>query len=51
MTYRAAGGRGELIIMVAERLADGPIARVILPVPPTGQIHGWWVPEDQLPSA
>jgi carotenoid cleavage dioxygenase len=51
MTNRAAGGRGELIIMDAERLADGPIARVILPVPPTGQIHGWWVPEDQLPSA
>jgi len=50
-TNRAAGGRGELVIMDAEHLADGPVAKVILPVPPTGQIHGWWVPEAQLPTA
>ncbi|MND02162.1 Retinal pigment epithelial membrane protein [compost metagenome] len=50
-TNSAQGGRGELVIMDAERLADGPLATVILPIRAIGQIHGWWVPESQLPPA
>jgi len=42
--------RAELVIMDAERLADGPVATVHLPVRDPGQIHGWWVPEAQLPT-
>jgi carotenoid cleavage dioxygenase len=50
-TNNAQNGRGDLVIMDAERLADGPIATVMLPIRATGQIHGWWVPEAQLPPA
>lgn len=45
------GGRADLLILDAERLGDGPIATVKLPIRIPGQIHGWWVPEAQLPSA
>jgi carotenoid cleavage dioxygenase len=43
-------GRGDLVILDAQRLADGPVATVRLPVRAVGQIHGWWVREDQLPQ-
>jgi carotenoid cleavage dioxygenase len=42
------GGRGDLIILDAERPEEGPLATVKLPIRATPQIHGWWVPEDQL---
>lgn len=44
-------GRADLVILDAERLADGPVATVKLPVRAVGQIHGWWVPEAQLLQA
>jgi carotenoid cleavage dioxygenase-like enzyme len=44
------GGRDDLVILDAERLEDGPVATVKLPIPIVGQIHGWWVPEEQLPA-
>lgn len=44
----AEGGRGDLIILDAERPEAGPIATVKLPIRAVPQIHGWWVPEDQL---
>ncbi len=44
-------GRSDLVILDAEHLADGPVAVVKLPMRALGQIHGWWVPEDQLPAA
>jgi len=44
-------GRGDLVIMDAEHLADGPVATVMLPIRAVGQVHGWWVPESQLPAA
>jgi carotenoid cleavage dioxygenase len=44
-------GRSDLVILDAEHLADGPVAVVKLPMRAIGQIHGWWVPEDQLPSS
>lgn len=45
------GGRADLIILDAEHLTDGPIATVKLPVRSYMQVHGWWVPEAQLPDA
>jgi carotenoid cleavage dioxygenase len=45
------GGRTDLLILDAEHLADGPVATVQLPMRAVGQIHGWWVPEEQLPRA
>lgn len=50
-TNNAQNGRGDLVIMDAEHLADGPVATVMLPIRATGQIHGYWVPEAQLPTA
>ena len=43
--------RSDLIILDAEHLEDGPVATIHLPVRAAGQIHGWWVREDQMPQA
>jgi carotenoid cleavage dioxygenase len=43
-------GRADLLILDAEHLADGPVAVVHLPMRVPIQIHGWWVPEAQLPQ-
>jgi carotenoid cleavage dioxygenase len=50
-TRQQEGGRADLVILDAEHLGDGPIAVVQLPMRAVGQIHGWWVPEAQLPVA
>jgi carotenoid cleavage dioxygenase len=50
-TRNTEAGRADLVILDAERLADGPVATVHLPMRAVGQVHGWWVPEAQLPSA
>lgn len=50
-TRRDEGGRNDLIILDAEHLADGPVAVVKLPLRVAGQVHGWWVPESQMPAA
>jgi carotenoid cleavage dioxygenase len=50
-TRQDQNGRGDLVIMDAEHLADGPVATVKLPIRAIGQIHGWWVPEAQLPTS
>lgn len=42
--------RADLVILDAEHLDDGPVATVRLPMRAVGQIHGWWVPEAQLPE-
>ena len=44
------GGRADLVILDAEHLAEGPVAVVHLPMRVPIQIHGWWVPEAQLPQ-
>jgi len=44
------GGRADLVILDAEHLADGPVAVVHLPMRIPIQIHGWWVPEAELPQ-
>lgn len=38
-----------LVVLDAERPESGPVATVRMPVPVVGQVHGWWVPEWQLP--
>ncbi|WP_428102825.1 carotenoid oxygenase family protein [Candidatus Rariloculus sp.] len=43
--------RADLVILDAEHIADGPVATVKLPMRVVGQVHGWWVPEAQLPAA
>ena len=40
--------RNDLVILDAERLADGPLATVRLPTRIPGQVHGWWVPGSTL---
>jgi carotenoid cleavage dioxygenase-like enzyme len=49
-TRNSEGGRADLVILDAEHLADGPVAVVHLPMRAVGQIHGWWVPEWQMPT-
>ena len=39
----------DLIILDAEKPEAGPIATVKLPIRAAPQVHGWWVPEWQLP--
>jgi carotenoid cleavage dioxygenase len=50
-TRNSEGGRADLVILDAEHLGDGPVAVVHLPMRAVGQIHGWWVPEAQLPTS
>jgi carotenoid cleavage dioxygenase len=50
-TRNTEAGRADLVILDAEHLADGPVAVVHLPMRAVGQIHGWWVPEAQLPTS
>jgi len=50
-TRQEEGGRADLLILDAEHLADGPVAIARLPMRAVAQIHGWWVPEGQLPVA
>ncbi len=51
VTRQNEGGRGDLVILDAQHLEDGPVAVVKLPTRAVGQIHGWWVPEAQMPVA
>ncbi len=44
------GGRSDLIIVDTQDLAGGPVATVKMPYRVVGQIHGFWVPGDQLPK-
>jgi carotenoid cleavage dioxygenase len=39
--------RSDLLILDAQRLADGPLATVRLPFKIFQQVHGWWVPAAQ----
>ena len=43
--------RSDLLILDAEHIKEGPIARVKLPVQASPQVHGWWVREDQYPTS
>jgi len=50
-TRNTEAGRADLVILDAERLQDGPVATVHLPMRAPIQVHGWWVPEWQMPAA
>jgi carotenoid cleavage dioxygenase len=50
-THPREGGRADLVLVDTQHLEDGPIATVKMPYRIAGQIHGFWVPGDQLPSA
>ena len=41
--------RSDLVILDAEHVDQGPVAIVRLPTRIVGQIHGWWVPDADLP--
>ena len=43
-------GRSDLVIVDTHDLAAGPVAVVHMPYKVVGQIHGLWVPGDQLPK-
>lgn len=43
--HRPLEARSDLLILDAQRLADGPLATVRLPFKLFNQIHGWWVPQ------
>jgi len=40
--------RNDLLVLDATRLEEGPLATVRLPTRIHSQVHGWWVPGDQL---
>jgi carotenoid cleavage dioxygenase-like enzyme len=42
--------RSELVICDAQRLAEGEIARVVLPFRAASQVHGTWVDSTELPA-
>jgi carotenoid cleavage dioxygenase-like enzyme len=44
-----AEARSELVIIDAERLEEGDLARVILPFKLSSQVHGVWASADELP--
>ncbi len=44
-------GRSDLLVLDAQRIADGPVATVKLPYRAAPQVHGFWVPSEQLPKA
>jgi len=46
-----AENRSELVIADAQHLADGDIARVLLPFKLSPQVHGVWAGADELPFA
>jgi carotenoid cleavage dioxygenase len=48
-THHDQGGATDLVVLDAERPDSGPVATIRMPVPVVGQVHGWWVPEWQLP--
>ncbi len=44
-------GRSDVVIIDTGQLEDGPVATIKMPYRIVSQIHGFWVPGDQLPPA
>lgn len=51
VAQRPFESRSDLLVLDAQRLAEGPLATVRLPVRTFGQIHGWWVSDEQRRGA
>ena len=49
-SHMKENGRADLLIVDTQDLAAGPVATVKMPYRVVGQIHGFWVREDQLPK-
>lgn len=49
-SHHNEAGRADLVILDAEHVDQEPLAIVKLPTRIVGQIHGWWVPQEQLAS-
>jgi carotenoid cleavage dioxygenase len=49
-THPKEGGRADLVIADTQHLDAGPIATVKMPYRIPDQVHGFWVPGDQLPK-
>ncbi|MFZ1991086.1 MAG: carotenoid oxygenase family protein [Alphaproteobacteria bacterium] len=49
-TRHKEGGRSDLVIVDTQNMEAGPVATVKMPYRVPGQIHGFWVSGDQLPS-
>jgi carotenoid cleavage dioxygenase len=47
IAQRPLEARSDLLILDAQRLAEGPIATVRMPFRIFNQIHGWWVSAEQ----
>jgi carotenoid cleavage dioxygenase-like enzyme len=48
--HRKENGRSDLILVDTQHLDAGPIARIKMPYRVVDQVHGFWVPGDQLPK-
>jgi len=48
--HRKQSGRSDLVLVDTQQLEAGPIARVKMPFRVVGQVHGFWVPGEQLPQ-
>ena len=44
-------GRSDLMLFDAQRLAEGPVARVKMPFKCVGQVHGFWADARDIPGA
>jgi carotenoid cleavage dioxygenase-like enzyme len=44
-------GRSDLLVVDAQHMSEGAIATIKLPYRAAPQVHGFWVPGDQLPAA
>jgi len=49
-TRTKENGRADLVLVDTKHLDDGPVATVKLPYRIPDQVHGFWVPGDQLPK-
>lgn len=49
VAYYVKENRSEVLVLDTQDITAGPIARVQLPGKATPQIHGNWIPADQLP--
>lgn len=47
---RSRENRSDLLIVDAQRMSEGPVATIKLPYRAAPQVHGFWVPGDQLPA-
>ena len=43
-------GRSDLVLADTQHLEDGPVATVKMPYRVASQVHGFWVPGEDLPE-